>query len=131
MGFEFSWPATQGEWLAWTSAAVTVLLGVFLLFAPGTAFRLMRMPPKPERSEAYAVARGNLAGFYLGVGLSSLLLAQPWLYMTLGFCWLFTAFGRIVSMMSDQANRFSNWLWLVIDVVLAAMALASSFGLVA
>ncbi|MEQ1943634.1 DUF4345 family protein [Mesorhizobium sp. VNQ89] len=131
MGFAFSWPVTQGEWLAWISAVVTVLLGVFLLFAPGTAFRLLRLPAKPERPEAYAVARANMAGFYLGAGLSALLLAQPLLYMALGFCWLFTAFGRIVSMMSDQANRLSNWLWLVIDVTLAAMALAFSFGLVA
>lgn len=131
MEFAFPWPVTQGEWLAWASAAVTVALGVTLLFAPGTSFRLLRLPAKPERPEAYAVARANMAGFYLGLGLTALLLAQPLLYMALGFSWLFTGFGRIVSMMSDQANRLSNWLWLVLDFVLAALALAFSFGMVA
>ncbi|MBX3583895.1 MAG: DUF4345 family protein [Rhizobiaceae bacterium] len=131
MEFAFPWPVTQGEWLAWASAAVTVVLGVVLLFAPGTSFRLLRLPAKPERPEAYSVARANMAGFYLGLGLTALLLAQPLLYMALGFSWLFTGFGRIVSMMSDKANRLSNWLWLVLDFALAALALGFSFGLVA
>ena len=131
MEFAFPWPVTQGEWLAWVSAAVTVLLGAILLFAPGISFRMFRLAPKPERAEAYAAARANMAGFYLGLGLSALLLAQPLLYMALGFSWLFTAFGRIVSMMSDQGNRLSNWLWLVVDLALAGLALAFSLGFVA
>ena len=36
MEFAFPWPVTQGEWLAWSSAAVTVLLGlIFFFFAVG------------------------------------------------------------------------------------------------
>jgi hypothetical protein len=131
MEFTFPWPTTQGEWLAWTSAAVTVLIGVFFLFAPGLSFRLFRLAPKPEHPEGYAAARANMAGFCLGVGLSALLLAQPLLYLALGFSWLFTAFGRIVSMMSDQAARLSNWIWLVVDLALAALALAFALGFVA
>ena len=131
MEFAFPWPVTQGEWLAFVSAAVTVFFGAVLLFAPGLSFRLFKLQPKPEHPEAYAAARANLAGFYLGLGLSSLLLAQPLLYMALGFSWLFTAFGRIVSMMSDQGNKLSNWLWLVFDLVLAGLALAFSLGFVA
>lgn len=130
MEFAFPWPTTQGEWLAFTSAAATVLLGVVFLFAPGISFRLFRLAPRPEHPEGYAVARANMAGFCLGLGLSALLLAQPLLYMALGFSWLFTAFGRIVSMMSDQANRLSNWIWLVFDLLLAALALAFSFGFI-
>lgn len=128
MEFAFPWPMTQGEWLAWVSAAVTVIFGALLLFAPGIAFRMFRLLPKPERPEAYAAARANMAGFYLGLGLSALLLAQPLLYMALGFSWLFTAFGRIVSMMSDRGNKLYNWLWLVFDLVLSALALAFALG---
>jgi hypothetical protein len=130
MEFAFPWPVTQGEWLAWVSAAVTVLLGVMLLFAPGLSFRLFRLQSKPERPEAYAAARANMAGFYLGLGLSALLLAQPLLYMALGFSWLFTAFGRIVSMKSDQGNKLFNWLWLVFDLALSGLALAFALGFV-
>ena len=60
-----------------------------------------------------------MAGFYLGLGLCCVLLAQPLLYMALGFSWLFTAFGRLVSMMSDRRQHAlqldfassSNWCW--------------------
>ena len=37
------------------------------------------------------------------------------LYMALGFSWLFTAFGRIVSMLSDRGNTLYNWISLVIE----------------
>ena len=132
MEFAFPWPVTQGEWLAWVSAAVTVLFGAILLFAPGISFRMFRLPPKPERPEAYAAARANMAGFYLGLGLCCLLLGpQPFLYLALGFSWLFTAFGRIVSMMSDRGTGLANWLWLVFDLVLSGLALAFALGFVA
>ena len=108
MEFAFPWPVTEGEWFAFVSAAVTTLFGAILLFAPGLSFRLFRLQTRPDHPEAYAAARANMAGFYLGLGLSSLLLAQPLLYMALGFSWLFTAFGRIVSMMSDQETSFST-----------------------
>jgi len=129
--FAFPWPATEGEWFAFVSAAVTALFGAILLFAPGLSFRLFRLQTRPDHPEAYAAARANMAGFYLGLGLSSLLLAQPLLYMALGFSWLFTAFGRIVSMMSDQGNKLFNWLWLVFDLALSGLALAFALGFVA
>ena len=132
MEFAFPWPVTQGEWLAWVSAAVTVLFGAILLFAPGISFRMFRLPPKPERPEAYAAVRANMAGFYLGLGLCCLLLGpQPFLYLALGFSWLFTAFGRIVSMLSDEGNTLYNWVWLVIEVALAMLPLALALGFVA
>ncbi len=132
MEFAFPWPVTQGEWLAWTSAAVTTLLGAMLLFAPGISFRLFRLPAAPERAEAYAAARANMAGFYLGVGLCCLFLGpQPFLYLALGCSWLITAFGRIVSMMSDRGTGYSNWIWLLFDLALAALALAFALNFVA
>jgi hypothetical protein len=131
MEFSFPWPMSQGEWMAWTSAAVTVAFGVALFLAPGLCLRLLRLQPKPEKPAAIAEGRGRMAGFYLGVGLCCILLAQPLLYMALGFSWLFTAFGRILSMMSDGANTPFNWVSLVVELALAALALAFSFGFVA
>ncbi|MFE0017094.1 DUF4345 family protein [Mesorhizobium sp. NPDC059054] len=131
MEFSFPWPTTQGEWLAWSSAAITLLLGLALFFAPGLCFRLLRLQPKPEKPEAIAEGRARMAGFYLGVGLCTILLAQPLLYMALGFSWLFTAFGRILAMMSDGANTPYNWGAVVVELVLAALPLAFAFGFLA
>jgi Domain of unknown function (DUF4345) len=130
MEFSFPWPMSQGEWLAWSSAAITVALGLIFLFAPRLSFRLLRLQPTEKHPEAVGEARATMSGFYLGLGLCCLLLAQPILYTALGFSWLFTAFGRIVSMMSDSGNTLYNWVWLAIEVVLTALPLISVFGLV-
>lgn len=131
MEFAFPWPFSQGEWLAWTSAAVTVLFGLILFFAPRLSLRLLRLQTVPEHPEALAEARATMAGFYLGLGLCCLLLgSQPFLYMALGLSWALTAFGRIVSMMSDRGGTIINWLWLVLEIVLAALPLAFALGFV-
>jgi uncharacterized membrane protein HdeD (DUF308 family) len=130
MSFEFPWPFTQGEWLAWSSAAVTVLFGLIMLFLPRIGLRILRLQTTPEHPEATSEARATMSGFYLGLGLCCILLAQPLLYMALGFSWLFTAFGRVVSMLSDRGNTLYNWISLVIELVLAALPLAFSLGFV-
>ena len=132
MEFAFPWPFSQGEWLAWSSSAVTVLLGLILFFAPALSLRLLRLQPVAEHPEALAEARATMAGFYLGLGLCCLLLGnQPFLYMALGLCWALTAFGRIVSMMSDRGNTLYNWFSLALEVILAALPLAFALGFVA
>lgn len=131
MELSFPWPTSQGEWLAWSSAVVTVMFGLLLMFAPRISFRLLRLQARENTPAAIGEARSTMAGFYLGLGLSCLLTAQPWLYMGLGFSWLFTAFGRLISMMSDGANTPYNWLRLPIEAVLAVLSLAFVFGFVA
>jgi hypothetical protein len=130
MELSFPWPMSQGEWLAWISAALTVLLGIFFLFAAGTALKALRLQTAPDRPQALAEVRGRVAGFYLGLGLAAILLAQPLIYMALGFSWAFTAFGRLVSMLSDGGGRLYNLVLLVVEIVLAALPLLFAFGLV-
>jgi cytochrome c biogenesis protein CcdA len=131
MGFAFPWPMSQGEWLGWSSAAVTVLFGLVFMFGPRLALRVLRLQTVDSHPEAVSEARSTMSGFYLGLGLCCLLLGnQPFLYMALGFSWAFTAFGRIVSMMSDRGNTVYNWLWLVLDILLAAMPLVFVFGFI-
>ena len=131
MEIAFPWPYSQGEWLAWSSAAVTLLFGLVLLFAPAISLRILRLRTAENHPEAVAEARARMAGFYLGLGLCCILLAQPLLYMALGFSWLLTAFGRIVSMLSDRGNTLFNWISTALELVLALLPLAFAFGLVA
>lgn len=130
MDFAFPWPMSQGEWWAWSSAAVTVLFGLLLLFVPRISLRLLRLQPAENKPEAVAEARATMSGFYLGLGLCCILLAQPLLYMALGFSWAFTAFGRLISMLSDRGNTLYNWVWLLVALILAALPLAFAFGFV-
>ncbi|SDP40577.1 protein of unknown function [Phyllobacterium sp. YR620] len=128
---ELYWPASQGEWMAWLSAAITVVFGLVLFFAPRVAMRIMRLQTKPERPEALSEIRATFAGFYLGLGLSALVFAQPFLWIALGVSWGFTVFGRLISMMSDGGNKPYNWAWVVVELLLAAGPLLFAFGFVA
>jgi len=130
MEFQFPWPMTQGEWLAWSSAAVTILFGLIMLFLPRLGLRILRLQPVPSHPEAVSEARATMAGFYLGVGISCIVMAQIWLYLALGLSWLFTAFGRMVSMLSDGGNTPYNWISVIIELALAAMALGYGLGLI-
>lgn len=123
MEFAFPWPVGTYGWMAFWSAAITVIFGLILLFAPRLSFRLMRLQTTPEHPEALSESRATMAGFYLGVGLCCILLDQPLLYLALGVSWGFTAFGRIVSMMSDRGNTLFNWISLAIEALLAALPL--------
>ena len=131
MEYAFPWPMSQGEWLAWWSALVTLAFGLMLFFAPATSLRILHLQTQPERPHAIAQARATMAGFYLGTGLACLLLAQPFLYVALGLSWALTAFGRVVSMLSDGGNRLYNWVALGVEILLAAGALLFAFGFIA
>ena len=128
MEFALPWPTTNGEWLAWSSAVITALFGLLMFFAPRISLRILRLQTTEAHPEALSEARATMGGFYLGAGLCALLMAQPLVYMTLGACWLFTAFGRMVSMMSDQGNTIYNWTSLAVELVLAALSLGFALG---
>ena len=130
MEFAFPWPTSQGEWLAWSCAVVTLVFGLLMMFAPGTVLRILRLQTVPSHPEAVSEARATMSGFFIGTGLACVLLAQPLLYLALGMCWALTAFGRIVSMLSDDGNTVYNWAWLAAEIVLAGLALGYALGLV-
>ncbi|MBX3531251.1 MAG: DUF4345 family protein [Rhizobiaceae bacterium] len=130
MEFTFPWPFSQGEWLAWSSAVVTILFGLIALFAPGITLKILRLETRPDHPEAVSEARATVSGFWLGVGICCILLAQPFLYLVLGVSWALTAFGRMVSMLSDGGNTPYNWVSLLVEIVLAVLPLVFFFGFV-
>jgi hypothetical protein len=130
MTFEWpEWPTALGDQLSFVCAGITVFFGVLLLFLPGISLRILRLQPHPDHPEAVGEARSTMAGFYLGVGLSAILFAQPFIYMALGFSWLFTAFGRFVSILSDRGGTVYNWISLLIELALGLIPLAAFFQL--
>ena len=90
-----------------------------------------RLQTSPKHPEAVAEARATIAGFYLGVGVSAVLMAQFFLWFALGVCWAIAAFGRIISIISDGGNTLFNWIAFLVDVLLAAGPLLYVFGFIA
>ncbi len=124
---DFYFPTELGEQLAFAAAAFTALAGFVIMFAPGYAMRLFGLMPREGRRDSYAEQR-SVGGFYLGFGLSAIMLAQDWTYMALGASFAMAAFARIISLLSDKGSTILNYLLLVVQIVLAALPLAYVFG---
>lgn len=110
---------------------MTILFGLTCLFAPRLTFRILRLQTHANHPEALSESRSTMAGFYLGLAITCILLAQPTLWIALGVSWAFTAFGRLISMLSDDGNTFFNWFSVLIETVLALLPLAYAFGFLA
>lgn len=124
---ELYFPTEFGEQLAYCSAVVTAVIGLFLMFAPGYAYRFLKLQVKEGRSEAYAEAR-SAGGFMVGFGLVAILLAQPMIYLALGASFGVAAFGRILSLMSDRGGIILSLLLLVVQAILAALPFLYGLG---
>lgn len=127
MVFAFPWPYSQGEWLAWGVAVFTVFLGLVLLLVPGFGLRLLGVRDAPEIGIA-PVARSLLGGFPVGLGLSAILLAQPFIYLALGLAWAFAALGCLLSLFADRGSAVRGLAGLAATLVLAALPLAHVLG---
>ncbi|MCW5709907.1 DUF4345 domain-containing protein [Shinella sp.] len=124
---EFYIPTETGELLAFCAAIATVLFGLFALFAPGTALKLAGLQVRDGTREGYAFVR-SAGGFYAGIAIVALLMAQSWIYMAIGGGFALAAFGRILSLMSDGSLSLKNLAVLGAQAVLAALPLGYAFG---
>jgi hypothetical protein len=125
---DFYWPGSTGEWLAFLDAAITVGFGLLAFAMPRATLRLLRLQPVAGVPQAAGEARASIAGFYLGLGASCILLAQPLLYLALGACWAMTALGRMAAMVFDRGNTAFNWICLPLDLILAAIPIGYALG---
>ena len=127
---EFYIPTETGEFLAFCAAAAAVLIGVVMLFAPRFTFRAAGIGIAEGRRGGYAEARSTMGGMHVGLGLAAILLAQPMVYLAVGSAFALAAFGRILSMMSDNGGTVYNWLALFVQAALAILPLAYVFGMI-
>jgi len=125
--FEFPYPTSPAEWLAFASAVATALLGLMLFVLPRLTLRAMGIGTVAGRDDAVAEIRSVMAGFLLAAGLGSIMFAQPFIYLVLGACWAVTVLGRIVTAFVDRAMSRIQVLQTVIEMLLAAGPLAYVF----
>ncbi|MEP0519489.1 MAG: DUF4345 family protein [Hyphomicrobiales bacterium] len=112
--------------LANLSAIVTVGFGLLCFFKPRYSLGLIHLRTKSERPEAVAEGRGTLAGFYLGVGLLCLFVPSSGAYWALALGWLFTGFGRGVSILLDNGKTRFNFGSIIFEFVLGLAVLPAA-----
>ncbi|MDS7598051.1 phage infection protein [Agrobacterium tumefaciens] len=127
---EFYFPTEFGEQLAFGAAALSVVIGLVFMFAPGITLRVFGLEPTGGRQDGYVLIRSSLAGFYLGLGAAALLLAQPMVYLAFGAAFALAVFGVILSILSDGGATLRNFILLVVHLLLSALSLSYVFGLV-
>ncbi|WP_026615527.1 hypothetical protein [Ensifer aridi] len=127
---EFYIPTETGEFLAFCAAAMAALIGLVMLFAPRLTFRAAGIGVAEGRRGGLAEARSTMGGMHLGLGLAAIMLAQTWVYLAVGAAFALAAFGRMLSMMSDNGVTLFNWAALAVQLALAILPLAYVFGLI-
>jgi hypothetical protein len=127
---EFTPPASLPETLVAGAAAITVLFGSVAFLMPRAFLSFVRLQAMPGRESASGEIRGALAGFHIAGGLAALMFGGVFVELGLGAAWLATAFGRMISMLSDRANNLLNWLLLLVELALGAIPLAVVLGLI-
>ncbi|MBB1249695.1 DUF4345 family protein [Rhizobium sp. G21] len=116
---EFSlpeFPATPVGQAAFVSAALALAFGLLYLIIPQRMGRLIGL--QSGRVGAIGELR-PAGGFLAGIAAATLLLDQPILYAALGLSLGLGAFGRLLSLMSDQAASLVNIVMLVLQAIMA------------
>ncbi len=128
---EFVWPQTNGEWLAWVSAVYLLLAGCLMLLVPRllTGWLYPQHDLVEMKNQVNSLIRGPMAGSYIGLSIAVLLLhPQPLLYLALGSAFLFSAFGRFISIFADNRSNLKSWMMVIVDGFFAFSPLAYALG---
>lgn len=128
---ELAFPYSTGEWLAWSSAAICVVLGLVILIVPKFFMKFTGLSGAVDRPSGVSEIRGPLGGTLMGLGIAAILLAQPLVYAALGIALAGMVLGRLISMVFDGARCVKVLVLTLFEAVLAFMPLAYVFGLVA
>ncbi|MVA25501.1 DUF4345 domain-containing protein [Agrobacterium vitis] len=129
---EFYFPTETGEQLAFASAALFALLGLFIMFAPVITLRGLGLSGREGREGLAALRLGG--GMMAGLGASAVMLAQPMLYLAYGITLGVGLFGLILSILSDHGGArgatWRNFLLIIAVTVLGVLPFIYVFGLV-
>ncbi len=125
---EFTLPTETGEQLAFGAAAFITLLGLMMMLAPGFCLNILGFDRPTTSTAPYSEMRSSLGGLYTGLGLSAILVAQPFVYFALGAAFSVAVFGRLLSILSDRGASLRNYLLVVVQTLLAFLPLAYFFG---
>ncbi|MCB1465074.1 MAG: hypothetical protein KDJ90_22255 [Nitratireductor sp.] len=123
-------PAAVPQMLIAGAGLLTALTGVLALVAPGLLAGVLNLVPE-DGEAATGELRGSHAGFHLAAGLGVLVADGPFTELALGACWLLSAFGRMISMLSERDRLLFNWAMLVAEIAIGSAVLAVVFGMVA
>lgn len=114
------WPDDIRELLSLASAAIAIIIGLVCFLVPQTAMKVLGLAEREGWQGASGEFRGTVAGFHLAAGAFAITDGGVFVLLSLALAWSATAFGRLISILSDRANNLFNWLALMVEIALAA-----------
>lgn len=129
---EFVFPQSLGEWLAWLTAFVTLIVGLALMLMPRFVMMVDGLQTVDGRKDGYSAMRGPFGGVYVGFAVAVLMLhPQPLLYLALGFAFCGALVGRLISLLVDRAINSTIIIGTLAELAGAFFPLAYAFGVIA
>lgn len=128
----FQLPRFPIDWVFASVAALTALLGLISLITPKIGLKILKLQPQEAYPYAKGETRGVLAGFYLSLGATYLLVPQAQLFLgfILGAAWLLTGIGRLVSIGVDRGATLYNFAGVIFEVGIGILLLGLILGFI-
>jgi len=128
----FSWPIRFQDWILFSIALLTLILGLIALLVPSLALKILRLKPKDSVTTAAGESRNILAGFNIALGGSYLVFPQAFVFLglILSFAWILTGFGRLISIVFDRGLTVYNVAGVVFELALGILAFVVIFGII-
>ncbi len=125
-------PRFFADWVFMAVAGLTAILGIISLVMPKLGLRILKLKPQDAYPYAKGETRGILAGFYLSLGATYLLVPQAQLFLGLvmGAAWLLTGIGRFVSILVDRGASLYNFLAVIFEAGIGILLLGLILGLI-
>lgn len=125
-------PRFAVDWVFFMVALLTAGLGLVSLLTPKIALGILKLKPQETFPYAKGEPRGVLAGFYLSLGATYLLVPQAQLFLgfVLGAAWLLTGIGRLVSIFVDRGATLYNFAGMVFEAGIGFLLIGLLLGII-
>ena len=110
------------EWLPVVGAVLSLGLGLYGLFVPMGALRLVGLALDPARPEGISEVRATYGGVFAGFSAAALVLQSPEAFAVLAAGWAGAAVARTASVLVDGAPLRANLAGIVVEAGIAGLA---------
>jgi hypothetical protein len=114
------------EYMNTMGALITLGLGIFGTFFPLRAAKFTGL--SWETKEGFSEFRATFGGLFVALGLFPLVSGMPVAYVLVGIVWVFTSFGRVLSIFLDQGLTQKNVKAVLFEGGIGTLMLVGNFS---
>lgn len=101
------------------AAMVMTFLGIIALLRPQAVGEFVGLDP--IGNDGRAELRSKMGGFFIALGITALVVNDPYVYMLLGIGWAGSVMARIFSALADKAFGWRTIAGIGVELIIALM----------